>query len=126
MRWRLPELAFAGQKAVAQHAAQCTVILRFLKIGVLSHQNGLDILGPVDKAHWNAQKAQVDDVTVIAHATSEIADRVPARLEYIAKYRKSLWSRRQFSAQDLFASEAPGFGQVVKGTPFSSHLISAD
>ncbi len=63
-----PEIAFAEEQAIAQHAAHGAVIFRFHEIIVLRNQDGLDVLRPAHITGGHAQKTKKYDVSVLARA----------------------------------------------------------
>ena len=81
----LPELAFAGEQAVAEDGAEGAVVARFEEICLVLDQDFLDAVGMNDEADGDVEEAEEDDVAIFTGAAGEEAAPVVAHGEGVAE-----------------------------------------
>ena len=82
---RLPELAFAGEQAVAEDGAEGAVVARLEEICLVLDEDFLDAVGMDDEADGDVEETEEDDIAIFAGAAGEEAAPVAAHGEGVAE-----------------------------------------
>jgi hypothetical protein len=97
---RLPEGTFTGEETVAEKGADGGVVARFVEVGSVADEDGLDGFGIRNHDDGNMEKVVENDMPEFAGASRRVAAPMADQLVGIAEGKHSLGSGREGKGGD--------------------------